>query len=52
MLIAKHNKRQEMQEELLVSLSMKEMGEGDVASGFFLSYDRKQPIAQYVLTYF
>ena len=28
MLIAKHNKRQSMQGELLVSLSMKEMGYG------------------------
>ena len=35
MLIAKHNKRQEMQEEFLVSLSMKEMGVCHVASGVF-----------------
>ena len=35
MLIEKHNKRQAMQEELLVSLNMKEIGVWDVASGFF-----------------
>ena len=53
MLIEKHSKRQKMHEELLVSLSMREMGVGDVALGLlFQAMIGISQIAQYVLVMF
>ena len=49
MLIEKHNKRQKMHEELLVSLSMKEMGVSGCSIGdFFQAMIESSQIAQNV----